>query len=41
MILKDKKSYSAVGFFKFSRLNEKNADKIRAFLDSKYFIDKI
>ena len=26
-------------FFEFSGLNEKNTDKIRAFLDSKYFID--
>ena len=39
MILKDKMSYFAVGFFEFSGLNEKNADKRRAILDSKYFVD--
>ena len=39
MILKDKMSYFAVGFFEFSGLNEKNTDKIRAILGSKCFID--
>ena len=38
MTLKDKMSYFAVGFFEFSGVNEKNVDKRRAFLGSKYFI---
>jgi len=39
MILRDKTSYFAVKKLRFSELNDIFFDKIRAILESKYFID--